>query len=43
MITLFERKLIADRTAEWRGPNAWGWNQGYRLSIQEAIRKPEFG
>lgn len=38
-----ELKLIAEKSRIWPGPNVWGWDGGYRLSIQEAISNPEFG
>ena len=38
-----EKLLVANRSDEWTGPNSWGWNKGYKLSLQEVIQKPEFG
>jgi hypothetical protein len=38
-----EKKLIAVRSNEWFGPNSWGFVNGYRLSLHQAIQHPEFG
>lgn len=38
-----ELKLIAEKSKIWTGPNVWGWDGRYRLSLKEAISNPEFG
>jgi len=43
MLTTVEKQLIAVRSDEWQGPNSWGWVDGYRLNMQEAIAQPGFG
>jgi len=43
MLTIFEKQLIVTRSDEWRGPNSWGWVDGYRLNMKEAIHQPGFG
>jgi hypothetical protein len=43
MLTEFEKHLIATRSDEWQGPNSWGWANGYRLTLTQAIAQPEFG
>lgn len=42
-MTREERLLVAKRSAEWTGPNTWGWANGYRMSLYEAIERSEFG
>lgn len=43
MLTKQEKQLIHDRSLVWNGPNVWGWDCGYRLSLQEVIKQSEFG
>jgi hypothetical protein len=43
MLTVSEKKLIVIRSDEWQGPNSWGWVDGYKLNMQEAIAQPGFG
>jgi len=43
MLTKQERILVADYSDEWTGPNTWGWLNGYRLSLWEAITHSEYG
>lgn len=42
-LTKEERKLVADRSDEWQGPNTWGLVDGQRLSLSEALDLPGFG
>jgi hypothetical protein len=43
MLKLAERLLVAHHSAIWTGPNTWGFADGYRLSLKEALAKPAFG
>lgn len=43
MLSSIEKKLVAIRSNEWLGPNSWGWFNGYRLSLNQAIDQPGFG
>lgn len=43
MLIKEELKLIYERSKIWTGPNTWGWVDGQRLSIQDAIKQPGFG
>lgn len=38
-----ELLLLAEKSKVWVGPNTWGWKDGYRLSLQEALASPGFG
>jgi len=43
MLNSTERELVALRSGLWRGPNAWGFRDGYRLSLAEAMANTEYG
>jgi hypothetical protein len=43
MLTKEERLLVADVSRRWTGPNTWGWQDGYRMSLKGAIQNPGFG
>lgn len=42
MITRREFALLAARTAAWRGPQCWGFRDGYRLGLGQAKRDTRF-
>lgn len=43
MLSIQEIELVAFKSRIWTGPNSWGYVNGYRLNIQEAIKSPGFG
>lgn len=43
MLLNAELKVVANRSRIWTGPNVWGWDGKYRLSLEEVISNPEFG
>lgn len=43
MLNKDELKLVFERSKIWTGPNTWGWVEGERLNIQEAIKHPGYG
>ena len=43
MLSKKERQIVMEVSRRWTGPNTWGWMNGYRIGLKEAILKPQFG
>jgi hypothetical protein len=43
MLTKEEKQIVVCRSEIWKGPNAWGFFKGYRISLPEVLDRSQYG
>lgn len=38
-----ERRIVFEAACIYKGPNAWGWLDNARLTLQQTLTCPEYG